>query len=620
MHRLLPRTFSTAARLGALLTLALLAGCAQTPPASPQEDAQAQATPGEPVRPAFDIEVRAPDRLATLLRDNLSLRRYREVGDLEEVELERLVALAEQEVRRLLAAQGYFTPEVSIRLERQAEPTRVIVAVQPGEAATVSDVEMAFEGDIATSDAPKAQELRAAIREEWALRTGERFTQEEWDRSKREAVQQLVAVRYPRGRISYSIAAVNAEAARAHLGLRLDSGPLFRLGPIVVTGAERYPPLVAERLARLPLGGVYSRQDIIDAQLRLTGSGYYDTAFLYVDPQSDPDAAPVQVNVRESPLQRWVLGLGLTTDLGPHASVEYRRNRFPNAFWRTDARLQIEEKNPLAEVQLLSIPNPDGWRWGGLARVSRVLDDDGQDTRALRLRAGRSRVEDHISREAYLQLDRASVRDRTDTLPAVERGEGSALTANYVAAWRYFDSPTSPTRGWGIAAELGAGITLSGPRRPFQRTVLRWENYVPFEPSRLKVRTEAGAVFAADDAEIPSTQLFRTGGDTTVRGYGFREIGVTRANGVDAPGRYLLVGSAEWIRPIRLRGEPTSFEHTFFVDAGAVADRPSELDPVFGVGTGVRYVSPIGPLQASIAYGLESRRLRLHLTVGVTFQ
>ncbi|TFY98774.1 autotransporter assembly complex protein TamA [Ramlibacter rhizophilus] len=606
--------------LAALLLMPLrLAAQAAPAPADPAAaPSAANAVEDEREAKAFDLEVRAPDELKELLEKHLSLQRFRDVPDLEDAEIERLVAVAETEVRQLVATQGYFAPVVEIRIERERQPTRVVVVVQPREAAQVEAVEIGFEGAVAQSSDPTAVAQRETIRDEWALPPGERFTQEAWSEAKEQALQVLLAKRYPLAKISYSLAAVNAGASRARLGLRLDSGPLVRLGEPVVIGAERYPKVIAERIARLAVGSVYDRQDIFDAQLRLTGSGYYDTAFIFVDSAQNPEAAPVQINVREADQHKWVLGVGLTTDLGPHASVEYRNNAWPTSYWLTKARLQIEKKAPVAEVELLSIPGEDGWRWGGLARASRLLDDDGLETRALRLRGGRSRLSDNIEREMYLQLDRASVRDTTG-LPSVERGDGSAITANYNVTWRYFDSPTLPTRGWGVGVELGAGYTLTGERSPFQRTVLRGARYVPLESSRLLLRAETGAVFAADEAEIPSTSLFRTGGDTTVRGYGYREIGVTRANGVDAPGRYLVVGSIEWMRPIRRNDQPTNLEHTLFIDAGAVADEPGQLDPKLGIGTGVRYLSPIGALQASIAYGVDARRLRLHLSVGVVF-
>ena len=56
-----------------------------------------------------------------------------------------------------------------------------------------------------------------------------------------------------------------------------------------------------------------------------------------------------------------------------------------------------------------------------------------------------------------------------------------------------------------------------------------------------------------------------------------------------------------------------------FIDAGAVANRLPDLKPRYGLGTGIRYISPVGPLQLDLAYGLETRRWRIHLSVGATF-
>jgi translocation and assembly module TamA len=148
---------------------------------------------------------------------------------------------------------------------------------------------------------------------------------------------------------------------------------------------------------------------------------------------------------------------------------------------------------------------------------------------------------------------------------------------------------------------------------------VRWLGIHPLEQGRLQLRAEAGAVLARASARVPSTQMFRTGGDTTVRGYGYREIGVDRGNGVIAPGRYMTMGSVEWQRPIKHNGLETNWESVLFIDAGAVGNRTAELRPAFGVGTGVRWKSPLGPLQADLAYGLRSKKLRLHFNIGATF-
>ena len=110
-----------------------------------------------------------------------------------------------------------------------------------------------------------------------------------------------------------------------------------------------------------------------------------------------------------------------------------------------------------------------------------------------------------------------------------------------------------------------------------------------------------------------------TGGDTTVRGYGYRSIGARTDNGQLYGGRYLAVGSVEWQRPIVYKGAMTDWESTLFVDAGAVADKVGDLSPRVGVGAGVRWRSPVGPLQADLAYGVKTKEVRLHLRLGFSF-
>lgn len=79
------------------------------------------------------------------------------------------------------------------------------------------------------------------------------------------------------------------------------------------------------------------------------------------------------------------------------------------------------------------------------------------------------------------------------------------------------------------------------------------------------------------------------------------------------------MASAEWQRPIEFRGNRTDFETAMFIDAGAVADRAGDLDPRVGVGAGLRWRSPVGPLQADVAYGVQAKQLRLHLRLGFSF-
>jgi translocation and assembly module TamA len=128
-----------------------------------------------------------------------------------------------------------------------------------------------------------------------------------------------------------------------------------------------------------------------------------------------------------------------------------------------------------------------------------------------------------------------------------------------------------------------------------------------------------GAVIADDEAAIPASYLFRTGGDTTVRGYGFRRIGIPYEGDITLPGRYMAVGSVEWLRPILQERFPGLLEHAVFVDVGGVANKARDIRSNWGVGTGVRMNTPVGPLALDVAYGLQSKAVRLHMSVGFVF-
>lgn len=640
MRRKLERVISpTACRL--VLALASVAclhaggAQAQTPEGTrPQPATESTAPAPEPSAPpatlstgdaAFDIRIEAPSDIASLLEQHMKLRLYRAVTDLDDNELSRLILLAQDDLRELLGTLGFFDPAINIRRSLAAANDRptIVVSVEPGAATRISAVDLRFKGDIAQTPDEDATAQKNTITQGWRLPPGQRFTQGGWDDAKTQALRALVARRYPAGAVSYSLADIDPTSRAARLTLELDSGPIYRLGELRVSGLERYDPVLVPRLARLNPGDVYDQRKLVEAQQRLAGSGYFDSAFVTVDTASDPAAAPVSVQVREAKLQKVVLGLGLTTDSGPRASIEHTHNRLPGIGWRAVTKLQLERKSPLAQTQWTSLPDDSNWRWVGLARAER-LDDDELVTRAQTLRFGRLQAGERIDRDVYVQYDRALVSASVPGVEDARAGEGSALSVNYGWTGRYFDNLPFPSRGYGLAFEVGGGTTLGDKRDPYTRLVGRWLGIAPlpaFGRGRLALRAEGGAVLATEDASLPATQLFRTGGDISVRGYGLRDIGITLPNGSTGPGRYVAVASAEWQQPIVRGGLPTDSEATFFVDAGQVTNKASELgsDMAVGVGAGARWKSPIGPLDIDVAYGLQSRKARLHLSVGFVF-
>lgn len=576
---------------------------------------------------AFALDIQAPDEVQQLLQRHLDLQRYRALDDLSDVELDRLIELARADAAKLLATLGYFSPAITI--ERLAKPTnaglrRVSIRVEPGEPVRIDQVDIAFAGDIA-SNAQAAQQ-RQAIVDAWPLPADSRFSQSQWDAAKQQALRQLTSQRYPMGRISASLADVDAPARRASLHLTLDSGAPYQMGTLQISGLQRYNADLVRRLARVPVGADYDLRALADAQQRLSGSGYFDSAFVRIDAQSPNTAARVLVDVREASLQKLTLGLGASTDSGARISVEHLHHQIPRLGWRALSTLAVDRETRTLGSELTSPPDDDGWHWNTAVQLQSQRIGT-FDIGSQRWRVGTAQATQRIDRNYYLQYDRADTATSDNSAATV----AEAVSANLALTIRHFNAMPFPSSGWAWGIELGAGTTLGSEQVPYSRVLARWQAFVPLGQSsattrttdaragRLVLRAQGGAVLAKDGVSLPATQLFLAGGDNSVRGYALHDIGVTLADGRVSAGRYLSVGSVEWQRPITVRGVLTDWEGALFVDAGSVADTPATMKAKVGIGVGARWKTPVGPLQFDLAYGVDVQRIRLHLAIGFVF-
>lgn len=603
------------------LTCLLWAGLV---PCSLAQGAPSGTATAPPLVPAFELRIEAPPELQALLQQHLELQRYRELSDLSEAELARLLSAAQQNARELAATLGYFSPEVSIA--QQATPggaaaRQVTLTLVPGAPTRVRGVHVSFTGPIVDDAAAAA--LRQRIETGWQLPAGRVFTQSAWDSAKLQALRQLSGQRYAGAQLTTTLADIDPLEHSAQLSVTLASGPAYRLGPLVFSGNRHFDPELATRLARLSTGADYDQAQLVQAQQRLSDSGFFDSVFISLDISGDPNAAPVRVQLTEAKLQKAVFGLGASTDSGARFSVEHTHHQVPGIGWRAVTKLQLDRETRSLGSEWTAPPDSDNWRWVAAALVQ-SQQMGSFIVNSQRLRAGRSQSAERIDRNYYLQYDRARNATSDPAAPAVT----DSLSANYAFTERHFDSLPFPTRGWGLGMELGGGSTLGGQRDPYARVLARWLAYHPLGSAadsfgqrapRIAFRAEAGAVLAAESATLPSTQLFLTGGDNSVRGYGYHDIGVTLPDGKTTAGRYLAAGSMEWQRPLSEFGRFADWEATVFVDAGAVANQLAALRAKVGVGAGARWKSPVGPLQIDLAYGVALKRFRLHLTVGFSF-
>jgi translocation and assembly module TamA len=188
-----------------------------------------------------------------------------------------------------------------------------------------------------------------------------------------------------------------------------------------------------------------------------------------------------------------------------------------------------------------------------------------------------------------------------------------SLRGEYIDA----DNRLFPRDAFGLTLELRGGLNGLGSDASFLQAwgLARWYRGLG-ERNRLIVRGEAGYTFTNGLVDMPPSLRFFAGGDRSIRGYAYREVGPTLVT--DSGKKYalgaknVLTGSVE-------------FEHYFnetwgaagFVDGGDAFDddRP---DFHTGVGIGLRWRSPVGPVRLDIAHGLyhPDSQYEIYLNIG----
>ncbi|WP_083440827.1 autotransporter assembly complex protein TamA [Aquincola tertiaricarbonis] len=604
-----------------LAACAALPGCAllKPPPAPPEPQG---ATEGTLAPLAVQLEVQAPGELESLLENYLDLGRLRALAPDEPItaaELRRLEAATPAQARALLETEGYFDAQVQV--ERVSDnPPRVRVTVQPGPRTIVRDVVWGVKGplqqQLEAGDAG-AMAARSALQTNWPLPPGTPFRNAAWGNAKSGALAQLRASGYAAATWESTRAEIDAVDQNAVLWVTAQSGPLFRTGQLRIRGLERQDEKTVRNLADFRPGTPATEQLLLDYQERLQKSGLFDRATVNID--TDPavaDATPVTVRLGELPLQTAIVGLGVSANTGPRATLEHIHRRIFGQRATLRNKFELAQLRQAWEGELTSHALP-GLKRNLLGGTLERVESDDDVVQSARLRTGRAYDGERIDRLLFVEVERSTTRNDLGTETA------QALSLNAHGTWRDVDNILLPTDGIGLSVQTAVGQARSdnfdGSTRsgPYARAYAKLQWWKPIgEDWYAHTRLELGQVFVRDGLRVPDSQRFRAGGDESVRGYGFRELG-PEDDGVTRSGNVLMTASAEIARPLTPR-IPGLWWATF-VDIGNAADRWGDLEPALGIGAGVRYRSPLGPVSVDLAYGRETRSVRLHLNVGVQF-
>lgn len=417
---------------------------------------------------------------------------------------------------------------------------------------------------------------------------------------------------------------------RTHLldaAIVLDSGPHAVIGPVHVTGTTTVDPAFVAYETGLEPGKEYDPDDIARANKRLQKLEMFRSTRIADQGELGPGGTlPIEVAVDELPGHRFGIGADYSTIDGLGLNGYWlARNLFGHA-----ERLRFD-----AAISNIAFPIDSSqfdYAVGGTFTKPGVFNPDTDLIASLIAARDNLPGYDETRLAGKTGLDYA-YSDQLTLKGGVEGDIGNVDDAfgnrNFATAGVYLeatldtrDSITDPTSGYYLDATAEPYYEFYFGHPQFRATA-EARGYYGFGDAHrfvIAARLKGGAIIGPSLDEIPPDRLFFAGGGGSVRGYGYKSIGVTGPGGQLVGGRYLIDGSLEARWRIN-----ESFGAAAFLDGGAVGDAtlPSARDIRFGAGVGIRYYTGFGPLRADIAIPLDRRpgdpSYALYLGLGQAF-
>jgi outer membrane protein insertion porin family len=477
------------------------------------------------------------------------------------------------------------------------------------------------------------------------------------------------------------------DPSRVDLLFTIQEGPQTIVDHILIVGNTNTDPDVILRELQFRPGQPLGLQDQFESRRRLSALGLFRRVRITELTHGSGNEHDVLVTVEEAPATTVGYGGGLEAkqrlrSTGPEGQAEEHLEFAPRGFFDIGRRNLFGANRSVSLYTRVSLrpkdapdnPEEDGTgmdfgdyrvvatyrqpRWFGpndmtltgvveqgerstfnFARRGVNLDAVRRLTPALRVSARYSFSSTRTFDERLTDEDQATI-DRL--FPRVRLSGFSGAIARDTR-----DDLLEPTRGMFLSGEGSVAARALGGQVGFMKTYVQAFAFRQVPGSQRLVFAARAAVGLADGFErevpadageiedppvsiedLPASERFFAGGDSTIRGYALDTVGAPGTvglNGYPTGGNAVLLLNGELRFPVwREVGA------VVFVDGGNVFRRVTEFDigELRGsVGFGLRYRSPVGPIRVDLGFKMDRREIRgrledrtaLHFSLGQAF-
>jgi outer membrane protein insertion porin family len=409
---------------------------------------------------------------------------------------------------------------------------------------------------------------------------------------------------------------LNRDNGTVDLDFSSTKGKPVKIGKITITGNEKTYDNVGRRERRIQEQHRYSGTKVRKSQTMLERLGIFDEVTVNNKPTADPAVIDLDVNVKEGSTGSFTAGAGYSTANGAVFNTKLSENNLFGTGNKLNLNLDFGSQ---ISNQVLSFDNPrlndSHFSFGAdVLRTTRQYQDFNRELAGGSTSLGYpaelvfGEWAQDIAMTAKYEILATDIRDVADdsaqlVKDSVGRSSASAVTPGLSRST--LDNPGNPTKG--SRQNLTVEFAGLGGDQQFYLFEARNAWYYPllkgeFGEFTLADRTSFGYGQSLNDDPFPLYRRFFPGGINSVRGYQNRTLGPADINGQEYGGSKQFINNVELIFPLvtsaGLRG-------VVFYDVGQAYDDNEAFEVSGlrqGVGYGIRWNSPMGPIRFEIGY------------------
>jgi len=528
------------------------------------------------------------------------------IGDSSPDDLDNLPAYLtelESRVKSSLQAFGFYHPTVELDTTDRYTTTVIAIRIETGKPVRIGVLDLKLSGPASTNSEFQSQIAKLP------LRSGDIFNHQKYEQIKNLLISNARNLGYFAANFTRAQVLVTKKERLANVHLHFSSGERYNISTVDYK-STLFPKEFLQRWQ--PFEGVvpYRTSYVSELTKNLQNSGYFK--YVRVTPQLEKSIdrhVPLLVELESSSENVISIGAGYATDSGPRVKGNWLRphhNRHGHAF-EASTSVSLLRQQLSAGYRIPHSRQPDTGNYSlDLGVLNHRTDDTFSQLRTADISDHRQ-IKNGWHRDLFLRWENETftVGDEKRRINLLLPGISFSKTRSTGGLY--------PKRGNYLSFQLLAGNRkLLSDIDLIHATVstkhLRsWHN-----KHFLITRAELGGLYSNHYDKVPTSHRFFAGGDASVRGFAYQSISPVNANNESVGGQFLTTASIEYNYTFK-----EQWALAAFIDAGRAYKKTSDPYRV-GIGFGVRWLSPVGPLRIDVGYGVseDNHPVRLHLSIG----